>query len=268
MSVSKALENSAKAFNAKYACSFDFVTFESRVEEFTFFRPNGGWIDVYKVMFEQMYAQALEAVAEGMTADLDSEAMLDDFEYTLIRPYVSEGENEIKHKPYAGLDRIARLEYLERLTKKAPSSPVALYIDRYKRGVLTLRQMRSAALSEQAANERCVEIAGYILALECVNDRRSFAWRVLHPFKCNAEKRDAALLKSFFLRTVKGGEKFYNEIATEAYETFEGHKRMSARLLTNRTHAMEDLARKQKINDAMRENSRLEIFDQNENVFR
>jgi hypothetical protein len=51
MSVSRALEKSAKAFNTKYAYNFDFATFELRIEEFTFLRPNGGWIDVYKTMF-------------------------------------------------------------------------------------------------------------------------------------------------------------------------------------------------------------------------
>ena len=60
MSVSKALENSARNFSDKYACQFDFATFESRVEELTFLRPNGGWIDVYKMMFENVYKNSLE----------------------------------------------------------------------------------------------------------------------------------------------------------------------------------------------------------------
>ena len=99
MSVNQALEKSAKAFNAKYACDFDFKIFESRVEEFIFLRPNGGWIDVYKAVFDRMYKNTLEKAAVGAVHDLDGEAMLDDFEYTLIRPYANENESAILSIP-------------------------------------------------------------------------------------------------------------------------------------------------------------------------
>ena len=110
MPISKALEDSARDFCHKYACRFDFGSFESSVEEFTFLRPNGGWIDVYKMTFRHLYQTALEMVALGTVDSLDGEAMLDDFEYTLIHPYVSETEGGIKHRPYVGMDRITRLE--------------------------------------------------------------------------------------------------------------------------------------------------------------
>ena len=86
MSVSQALENSAMAFNTKYACNFNFATFEARVEEFTFLRPNGGWVDVYKTTLDRMYKKSLDGAAMGAVDNLNGEAMLDDFEYTLIRP--------------------------------------------------------------------------------------------------------------------------------------------------------------------------------------
>ena len=255
MSFSRALENSARAFNMKYACNFDFASFNTTVEEFTFLRPNSGWIDVYKMMFNRMYKRTLELVGEGAVDNLDAEAMLDDFEYTLIRPYVSETENAIRHKPYVGLDRITRLEYLGQLTKEAPKNSVELYEEKYKRGELSRKQMRSVSLDGYTERKRCIEIVGYVQALEQANRGRSLLWRTFHPFKNSAEKRDALLMKRTFVEESQGGEAFYNEIAAAAYETFDGHRMANDRLETSMVRAKEELDRKQKMNDAMKNTS-------------
>ena len=110
------------------------------IEEFTFLRPNNGWLDVYKMMFEKMYKKALEGAALGNADGLDGEAMLDDFEYTLMRPYAKENESEIKHKPYVGMDRIARLEYLDSLTPVEQNAALA-YLSR-KRVDTRARQIK------------------------------------------------------------------------------------------------------------------------------
>lgn len=252
MSVSRALENSAKAFNTKYACNFDFATFELRIEEFTFLRPNGGWIDVYKMMFGRMYRQALEAAVE-FNVSLNGEAMLDDYEYMLIRPFVNETKIEIRHKHYAGMDRIARLEYLGRLTREAPKNPVELCSERYKRGDLTLGQMTAALNFENADREWLIRIAGYVQALEVVNKSRSTVWRTLHPLKNSAEKRDAALMRNAIIEAV-GGEKFYGEIVEAAYETFNGHRMANEYIAECTLHAVEEMNRLQKMNDVIRKN--------------
>ena len=195
MPISMALEVSAIVFNNKYASNFDFQAFESKVEEFTFFRPNYGWLDVYKTTFNALYRKSLENAAMGKLDSLNGEAMLDDYEYMLIRPYVSQCGEEIKHKPYAGMDRIARLEHLEQLTRETPSDLVALYAEQYKSGELTLEDMRIGQLLSKNDPTRCVEIAGYVQALEAVNRARSVLWRILHPVGYSLEKKTAADLK-------------------------------------------------------------------------
>lgn len=258
MAVSTALHNSAKDFSAKYACRFDFVTFESRVEEFTFLRPNNGWRDGYKIIFDQIYKQALISAAEDKNSNLDAEAMLDDFEYTLIRPYVSENETEIKHKPYAGMDRIARLEYLDRLTKEAPSNPVALYTEKYRNGDLSFRQMRRRAQDTIERSEGYIEIAGYVQMLENVNSNRSLLWKIFHPIKNSTEKRDAALMKKMLMKGAADDEYSYEEIARAAYETFDGHIKASVNLEYNMSQAREEVRQKQKLKDAMTDSFRLQ----------
>ena len=255
MSVSKALESSAVGFCHKYACSFDFRSFESSVEEFTFLRPNGGWIDVYKSIFDRMYKKSLEKMAAGKVSFVDGEAMLDDFEYTLIRPYAKQHEDTINHKPYVGMDRITRLEYLDRLTREAPSNPVELYTEKYKKGEITLPQMRNKARYilglDRAEREGYVEVAGCIQALENVNKGRSLFWRVFHPIRDAKEKRDADIMKKAFIERV-GGEEIYCARALEAYETYDAHKRVNAALAESMIHAREEMKRREKLNDAIR----------------
>lgn len=262
MSVSAALEKSAKDFCSKYACEFDFDSFESSVEEFTFLSPNNGWCDVYKMMFERLYKQALEPVANGGDATLDSEAMLDDFEYTLIRPYVKEGEKKIKHEPYVGMHRVARLEYLKLLTKEAPSNFVDQYAEKYRKGELSLKQMRADLARDGKERENYVEIAGYIQALEVVSKSRSLVWKTLHPFKNQAEKRTFEQMKKTFMEQARGDEAFYHETVAAAYETFGGHQRVQENLDQQMIRAREEMDRKQKMDDMMRESLHVEGFDE------
>lgn len=261
MSVSAALEKSARDFCLKYDCKFDFAMFESRVEEFTFLRPVAGWVDVYKMMFERMYKQALASAAQGSSATLDGEEMIDDFEYTLIRPYVNEGNKDIKHKPYVGMDRISRLEYLAQLTREAPSNPVELYAEKYKNGELSMKQMRSAVALDNAEREHYMEIAGYVQALETVNKGRSLAWRLFHPLKNSAEKINLAWMRTALVEQTRGGEEFYREAAAAAYECFGGHQRVNANLEQSMVRAREEMNRKQKMNDVMRESLHVEGFE-------
>lgn len=264
MPVSKALEKSAKEFSAKYVCTFDFDAFESKVEEFTFLRPNNGWISVYKIVFDGVYKNALESAAMGKNNELDGEAMLDDFEYTLIRPFVNETQIEIKHKPYAGMDRITRLDYLDRLAKQAPFNLVSLYTEKYKSGKLSIKQMnrqlKLASIPEHTERARYIKIAGYIQALENANESRSLMWRIFHPFRNRAEKRVAVIMKKSLIEKMQGGEEFYEEIAAATHETFDGHKRANARLQNSIAHAREEIRRLQKMNEAMRESHRIEGF--------
>lgn len=260
MSVSKALEISARDFCIKYVCNFDFLAFESRVEEFTFLRPNHGWIDVYKAVFADMYRKALAAACVGKNDKLDGEAMLDDFEYTLMRPYAKENESEIKHKPYVGMDRIARLEYLDSLTRQAPSNPAELYTERYKSGEISARQIRSALDFGKGGRDSSLDVVGYVQALESVNKGRSFMWRTFHPFKNSAEKRNAVLLRRTFIEKVQGGEEAYERAERETRLTFDGHKRVKERLAVSMLHAKEELKRVQKMSDVMRESIGAESF--------
>lgn len=254
MSVSDALGRSARDFSAKYACHFDFVAFEARVEEFTFLRPIGGWTDVYKTSFEKLYRDTLEKVALGaIEDDLNAEAMLDDFEYMLIRPYANERNTEIKHRPYVGMDRVSRLAYLQLLTDRSPANSVDLYAEKYKNGEISLKQIRSGAAPGQGDRARDIEFAGRIQAIEAVNKSRSRIWRVFHPFKNNAEKRSSAQMKRTFIEQVRGGEAFYNETVAASYGIFEGRQRIQEALAHHMRHAREEMNRKQKMSEAIKE---------------
>ena len=261
MPVSEMLKRSAKDFCNKYGCDFDFDSFEARVDGATFLSPNNGWREAYRTVFEQVYGEALENAYVGSLGSLDSEAMLDDFEYTLIRPYVRENGEGIRHKPYVGMDdRVARLEYLDRLTKAAPSNKVELYTEKYKNGSLPIARMlrRSDAASKSSERWALVEIAGYAQALENANNSRSPLWKAVHPIKNGAELREAERLKKMLVDRVSGGEAQYREIAAEAQMTFDGYERVSAALKQSMAQAREETAIKQKMSEAVRETLRID----------
>lgn len=260
MAVSEALQRSARDFCSKYVCTFNFTSFETSIEEFTFLRPVGGWIDVYKTTFERVYMQALEPNARTADTALDGEAMLDDFEYTLIRPYVNEN-GEIKHKPYIGMDRVSRIEYLQQLTSRSPSNYVDLYAKKYRSGQISMRQMRSKLEGEACDGERYVEIAGYIQALKAVHEGRSIVWRALHPFKNQAEKSVFQQMKSVFIEKTQSTEEDYNEIASAALRTFDGHVSASAKLEESLVRAKEELMRNQKMSEVVRESLHIDGFE-------
>ena len=260
MAVSVALEQSARAFCEKYTCKFDFTTFESSVEEFSFLSPVNGWSKVYKMMFERMYKQALEVAFKASNVNLNGEEMLDDFEYTLIRPYVNEGEKEIKHNPYVGMDRLSRLDFLCRITRESPKNLVELYAEKYKNRTLTIRQMRSESLSENSERERYIEIAGYVQALDRINQGRSLLWRAVHPFKNRAEKKAVERMKQLLVEKTDG-EKRYDEILASACEPFCGHQRINANLEQCVIHAKEEMSRMQQMNDVMIKSLHAEVFE-------
>ena len=255
MAISRALEISARAFSTKYACKFDFSIFDSRVEEFTFLRPNGGWIDVYKVSFGQSFKKALEAAALGVINNFNGEAMLDDFEYSIIKPYVNESERGIKHKSYVGMDRVARLEYLEKLTAQTPSNLVDLYTEKYKNGELSTKAMRSALSYRAGECANYTELASFIKAIENVNSGRSFVWRAFRPFKSSAEKREASFMKNLLIKNAPNGEELYEECVADAYKTFDGYQKVKASLAESMKDAKEELNRLSRMNEALRESN-------------
>jgi hypothetical protein len=208
-----------------------------------------------------MYMQALESTTKVDGITLDSEAMLDDFEYTLIKPYVKESEKDIKHKPYVGMDRISRLEYLQLLTSQSPSNSVDMYAEKYKNGELSIKQIQSILELGKDSQEHYIEIAGCVQAIEAVNKSRSSVWKVFHPFKNSAEKRVFAQMKMAFIEHTQGGEEIYNKAAVAAYEPFDGYQIVNANLEERMIHAKEEMNRKQKLNDVIRESLHIKEFE-------
>jgi hypothetical protein len=67
-------------------------------------------------------------------------------------------------------------------------------------GKLRIRDMiaKADSIKDKTADltDICRELASYVCALEKVNASRTLGWRMRHPFRNNAEKRDAALIRA------------------------------------------------------------------------
>ena len=136
-----------------------------------------------------------------------------------------------------------------------------LYAKKYKSGELSIKQIRSGLALGEENREHYVEMAGCVQALENVNKGRPLIWRVLHPFKNNAEKRISEQIKRTFFEQTHADEAFFTENAAAAYETFDGHQRVIASLEERMIHAREEMNRNQKMRDAIRESVHVEGFE-------
>ena len=238
--MSETLKKAQEDFNNIHYCTFDLESFGSRAEGLMFLDPKKGWKDNYKMFFEEIYKYSLKKAEEGYHNEFDGVRMLEDFEAKLISPYYEECiENKgfVNHKPYAGMDRAECFEMLEKIHRESPANPIEFYMDEYISGKTSIRAMRryvSLALGDDDSvttmdnedfengtemNDK-VKIAAFVKALENVNKSRSFIWKVFHPFRNNAEQRDAALMKQKLINKLGGDPAEFDKAVEEAGKTF------------------------------------------------
>lgn len=166
---------------------------------------NEVFLDTVKELYKE-YVWGLyikdKLTKEGFDADL-----FDDF-HEIIHMYSA------TEKRAAYFGEVFELEMTE--TEKAQviydgvkelqsKSPAEKYKDLYKNGDLSIRDMREYVKSLEASKMKDEEIATAFQAAQAlreVNEGRSFWWRVFHPFRNNAEKRDAKLIEDTIVEKI------------------------------------------------------------------
>ena len=244
------LKKAQSDFNDRYYCDFDIEEFSSRANGLMFLDPKNGWKDNYIMFFEEMYRKALKKAEEGYLYGFDSVKMLEDFENTLVMPYYEECiENKafVNHRPYAGMERAECFEMLDKIHKESPSNPIEFYMDEYKSGKTSIRAMRrytSIVLGDDDSviamnnedfengtkmNDK-VKIAAFVTVLENINKSRSFIWKVFHPFRNNADQRDAAMMKQKLINKLGGDPAEFDKAVEEAGKTFGAYSKETRRI--------------------------------------
>lgn len=186
-------------FNEKYGIEFDYQEFEKqRIKHDQLALKDPGNI-AYNLVFAKYYKQALRGVVIGKIKELNSPQMLKDFEELIMAPYREKciSENEPNGStPYGGKTHLEALESMRIYANEAPKTAADFYGEKYKNGLLHLRDLRDFAKHYTRTMEQQEMAANFIAGLESVHNSRSVWWKLAHPIQNYCEKRDLKSLKS------------------------------------------------------------------------
>lgn len=232
-----ALEARAKEFNEQYRTSFNYSGFYSRLKTINRLTTDNAADIVYKGTLGTVLKDAMVAACHsrgsakrGERGAVDLMDVVKNFEEYLMQPFVNEcktaGE-EPYPKPYGGMTRMQRIELVERMLNTTPKNDVELTERAYLKGQIRLRDIRENvgdmpfAVGRGVDTHQLQRIGAFMLAIENVNKSRPLWWRIIHPFRNNAEQRDAKELRTVL--NSFGGNAFNiaTSLAMKEYKTLE-----------------------------------------------
>lgn len=201
------IKSKVASFNSTYGLHFDIESFIRKSKGFT----NGSTIknfnkNYYKTV-KQLADQFTEAKKNGNFIGTNTVCeMFDAFE-EIIDDYRNECKKEdsqLYPAEHGGKSRVVYADYFQGLIDKMPTTIVDEVVEKYKRGEIRIRDMVAQARrleNNEAVLGAAQELAANVLALKKVNESRSALWRFFHPFRNNAEKREANYLEQTYFAT-------------------------------------------------------------------
>lgn len=194
--------NFVNDFNKKYNTTFSISKFAARVHEHKVLEGDDPYKTAYKTILVEFYKQAVKAQINGKVKEIDYTQFIMDLE-TPLSIYIDDlkKEGEAKDvKTFCGTKNIERITALKAAHENVPRTPTAVAVEEYKNGEMRIRDMVAftkevTADAENIDAKNINRVVAFATALEQVNSSRSIMWRIFHPFRNNAEKRDAALMR-------------------------------------------------------------------------
>ena len=230
-----ALEERAKEFNEQYLTSFNYSDFYSKLKTINRLTTDNAADIVYKGTLGTVLKDAMVAACHsrgsakrGERGAVDLMDVVKNFEEYLMQPFVNECKTEGEKpypKPYGGMTRMQRIELVEHMLNTTPKNDVELTERAYLKGQIRLRDIRENvndmpfAVGKEIDTHQLKRIGAFMLAIENVNKSRPLWWRIIHPFRNNAEQRDAKELRTVL--NSFGGNAFEvaKSLAVKEYET-------------------------------------------------
>ena len=209
------IQSKVDTFNNKYYCDLDLNKFIDAVNKELKRGNQNAWNDVYKSTFFNLYKKtAFNTFLGARNESLSGEEMLESFERDIMSDLangcIRAGES-VQASKNGGMTDIEACEAMKEHLNDIPTSYTGIARNQYTNGKMRIRDMvsftRSAIENGNIKNniEAQRRIMGYSIALDRVNDSRSRFWRTIHPFRNNAEQRDAELMRQM-LREAIGEE--------------------------------------------------------------
>lgn len=217
-----------QAFNAKYKAAFNADALNAKAAQ-------SGWNAAYW----HVYSDLASAIADRKLAGENLPSlhdMMSDYEEMLITPLRQQLKSEGKQAPtpYGGIVGQKNLSLM--VQNALENKEIYEYQEiagRYMNGELRIRDMVALARASTSkegpmSNAKAAEIYKYALALEHANAKRGFFWKIFHPFRNNAEQRDAALIKDMIANKFLVG---HERVLKQAKETVLGEFEKDARAI-------------------------------------
>lgn len=191
-------------FNRKYVVEFSYEDFETEV------RKNKSLEKNYLRAFSDFYRQALTNYADRKIDSFSTREFLHDYENLMngYKTVINKDKTEIKKWPQSAelLDKVQK--DLSEKKNEIPDTKQEYIMKRYLDRKLPIRKMREYAKELMDSNckdpEQLSVVLGYSKALSEVNYNRPRWWRIIHPFRNRAEKREANLFKKMVSKQFGG----------------------------------------------------------------
>lgn len=191
--------HSVNNFNEKYKVRFSLKDFESLAAGGN--ANKNALNNAYKTVLESLYNQMALNVFTNENTKFFSDDLMKDFEALVMSTYRKDCQNEGEPYPdaYANMNELERYKFIQNAVKKAPKSVVDVIEQRYREGNVSLASMR--AKIDYCKNNGRGTIEDFNTAFQNaeavrrVHSSRSFLWKIFHPIRNNAEKRDIKYLE-------------------------------------------------------------------------
>ena len=198
----------AKEFNERYGVNFNIVEFDGQTrtltENFAVRKSTAETLNTfYRTALLRLFREAFANAIDHKIAAFEPEQLLKDFEDFVMSPYRAECKKENMAAPgvNAGWTKKEFLERAKAELQSIPDDKREYARTRYMNGDLRVRDVR--AFREELQNkggynhEKLSTLICYSYALGNAVNSRSFWWKVMHPFKNSAEKKELATLRNY-----------------------------------------------------------------------
>lgn len=197
-----------KAFNRTYGTDISLSKIQSEAKRLNSFN------DAFRAEFLKAYKQVVfKELIHKNGSYYQSGNMLLDFKRDIVNRFISETPRSRRGDPSKNMGLKTKEEaynMLMAVQAELPQNQVDAVAENYLKGNIRIRDMVASKFELVSKNDqRKFELASYAAALKKVNESRPLWWRIIHPFRNNAEQREARLIEDIL-------KKEYGNLATIA----------------------------------------------------
>ena len=203
----KSFEEQVKSFNDTFKVDFSYEDFETRTkrldalsENFSIKHRTSSEDGTYRGILSSLFQQLIRNHGEGKVASVNPAELADAFE-KLMDNYRQVNPKKCPAKNGGWKESEKNREFME-IAQKMSKDKSDYVRDQYLAGRRPLRQMRDELVTIRSSGDKASaeQLANAILmekALDKTVKSRSFVWKVFHPIRNRAEKRDLKNLKTY-----------------------------------------------------------------------